>query len=400
MQHLLALVCWYLFPFLCCLSLRSYAELRSRSPPLARGDTSPPQQGVSRHLIQSLSLSRTQILPTLMNRDSSAQSHADTSSLHPDRLSRILTELRSTNSGLVSIVTRIVPPSRSPPVVCSLHASYFLVSLLPHLMSLLFHAILRYGSLFLIFTQQILTVLDCLCPLDRGSLVLSRLRSHSLTSAARSLFLHQRCLFHVAQVVHFFDGLHVLHVLPVLHGCHSILLSPPFLLSHTGTSLLNFCVLCLPFSFATICPCFLTLAAAHINLPHQVSSMYHAFSSICGDLSSSYFDNTIFLMQRRVGLYLAFYTSSSSASPKYESHRTHSSVTDCYKIDSHCDLLCSRRCLQQLCPSIIQCFLHNIRTACPYDALLTALSFNPQSSSLSLHLQILCQREQLASLIY
>ena len=91
-----------------------FTRSRSSSPDfeavllsLAHDPTSPPQPCVSRHLIQNLSLSRTQVL----HGDRyfciwTPHSHAFKSSLHSERYSRIWTQLRSSDSGHISIATR------------------------------------------------------------------------------------------------------------------------------------------------------------------------------------------------------------------------------------------------------------------------------------------------------
>ena len=76
--------------------LRFHVELSSRFPSLAQDPTLPPQQDVSRHLIQSFSLSRTRVLLAPRSAFPHSQTHH-----------------RPTDSCLVSLFTRNVSPSRS-----------------------------------------------------------------------------------------------------------------------------------------------------------------------------------------------------------------------------------------------------------------------------------------------
>ena len=88
-------------------------ELSSRSSSLAPDHTSPPQQDASRPLIQSLSLSRTS--PHCARDQNSCiwtpHSHVHKSSPHSSPYSRVWPQLRPTDSGPISIVTRSVSSS-------------------------------------------------------------------------------------------------------------------------------------------------------------------------------------------------------------------------------------------------------------------------------------------------
>ena len=268
----------------------------------------PLQQNVWRHLIQSLSLSRTQVLSaprsapsvsglftrtqtehactemdTLASRFNCAQPIADSSQL---------SLAMSHHHDLHLFHTGVLRSQRK--VSCSIQVFCVLMSLLLS------------ASLLLIFTQQVLSVHGCRRALDKLSLVHGCLRSHSKTHS-RQLLLHSSSTNVVpctlfssftsfARVFFFYSRGSCLANLACTIPFYPLTSASCKKPSEIDSSLL----FTVRRHFSTLsCPHFLTRAAAHGNLLITYPRSC-ARSSICDGPPSSCFDSNTFLFQSRV----------------------------------------------------------------------------------------------------